>query len=173
MKDQPLSDASSEIPSPALVAAWRRLGILDIDRVPKWAAYWLIGGYDGPALARLAGVGSSDSRETQDLLPAAPADCGIALPLTTVAAAETVFNDLIEQLLSGQIDEGQVIQEVDTVLHSTDYAAEVRALPLGKVWDCIDQEWTHGRTIGDGQRDKMVRAVCKLVDRLDSGTTTP
>jgi len=41
---------SGEIPTPELLAAWVALGIVPAERVPLWAAHWLIQGHDGAAV---------------------------------------------------------------------------------------------------------------------------
>ncbi len=35
------------VPSPQIVAAWEQLGLLPTEKVPLWAAHWLVAGYDG------------------------------------------------------------------------------------------------------------------------------
>jgi hypothetical protein len=67
-----------ETPTPRVVAAWMVLELLPAERVPMWAAEWLVQGYDGDALAELAGLTGRDTREVGDFLPAALADVGFA-----------------------------------------------------------------------------------------------
>jgi hypothetical protein len=43
------------VPSPEIVAAWTQLWLLPTERVPLWAARWLVAGYDGEHLAYLPG----------------------------------------------------------------------------------------------------------------------
>jgi hypothetical protein len=43
-----------ETPTPSVVAAWMVLDQLPAERVPMWAAEWLVQGYDGDALAEWA-----------------------------------------------------------------------------------------------------------------------
>jgi hypothetical protein len=45
---------SSGVPSPRIVAAWTQLGLLRTEKVPLWAAHWLVAGYDGEHLVALA-----------------------------------------------------------------------------------------------------------------------
>jgi len=87
----PSPSAASEVPSPRLVGAWETLGLLPIERVPMWAAYWIVGGHDGEALARLAGLHGDDPREVHDALPDALRDCGVEMPDSDVAAATVAF----------------------------------------------------------------------------------
>jgi hypothetical protein len=56
------SNAASyrESPSPFLVAAWMALGMIDIDRVPWWAARWLADGHDGPVVLYRRRLRTSD-----------------------------------------------------------------------------------------------------------------
>src|SRR5687767_6922849 len=44
------SMTTTEVPSPRLVAAQMRLGILTAESVPLWAAHWLVQGFDGEAV---------------------------------------------------------------------------------------------------------------------------
>ncbi len=90
MCDSPAS-ASPKVPSPLLVASWERLGLLPTEQVPLWAAYWIAGGHDGPALAYLAGLHGDDPREVHDALPEALMDCGVEMSDSDVAAANVVF----------------------------------------------------------------------------------
>ena len=39
--------ADDWIPSPELVAVWAKLGMIPSERVPLWAAHWLVAGHDG------------------------------------------------------------------------------------------------------------------------------
>jgi hypothetical protein len=50
------------------VAAWLILGTVPTERVPLWAAHWIVAGHDGPALAELAGLHGDDPHEVRDLL---------------------------------------------------------------------------------------------------------
>jgi hypothetical protein len=59
------------VPSPEIVAAWTQLWLLPTERVPLWAAHWLVAGYDGEHLAYLAGLHGDDPHEVRDALPAA------------------------------------------------------------------------------------------------------
>ena len=76
---------TTEVPSPRLVAAQMRLGILVTESVPRWAAHWLVQGFDGEALVELAGLSGRDTRSVADILPAALEQVGIP-PMTSLQA---------------------------------------------------------------------------------------
>jgi hypothetical protein len=118
------------------------LGMLDIDRVPWWAAQWLVDGHDGQALRELAGLGSHDSF-VHDLLPAALAETGVELPPDDVASAMVIFSDLAAMCLAGRVDERWVAQEVEKVVIMSDYSSRVIDLPLGQTYGVADA-WTGG-----------------------------
>lgn len=158
MSEPPPPDSAGEVPSPQLVAAWLRLGTLNIDRVPMWAAYWLVNGFDGPVLAELAGLRSSDSREARDLLPGALSECGVPLPPSRIAAAMTIFTDLARLQQSGQASERWVVEKVQEVLRANDYANEVVELPLGQLCD-LDDEYSGGWGRTEEALSEVVRAV--------------
>ena len=149
----------SEVPSPELVAAWLRLGTLNIDRVPMWAAHWLVAGYDGSAVAELAGLRSSDSREAHDLLPAALAECGLTAPLARIAAAIAAFADLARLQQSGRAGERWVVSKVEEVLSANDYDSEIAGLPLGQI-HYLNDEWSEGWGRPHEELEKVVDAAC-------------
>jgi hypothetical protein len=82
------------VPSPELVAVWAKLGMIPSERVPLWAAHWLVAGYDGEHVVHLAGLHGDDSREVNDALRDALLDCGVTLPESEAAAAAVVYTDL-------------------------------------------------------------------------------
>lgn len=81
-------------PAPGLVAAWLVLGDVAVERVPWWAAEWLVRGYDGPALREVAGLGRDDSGPVWELLPATLGDTGVRPPATVAEAAAVWFTHL-------------------------------------------------------------------------------
>ena len=85
------TSTSPEVPSPLLVASWEALGLVPTDRVPLWAAYWIVGGHDGEALVHLAGLHGDDPHEIHDALPDALRNCGVDMPDSDVAAAAVAF----------------------------------------------------------------------------------
>ncbi len=159
MSERPPLDSAGEAPSPQLVAAWLRLGTLDMERVPMWAAHWLVNGFDGPVLAELAGLRSSDRREARDLLPGALSECGVPLPPSRIVAAMTIFADLARRQQSGQASERWVVERVQEVLRANDYANEMVELPLGQLCD-LDDEYSGGWGRTDEDLAEIVRAVC-------------
>jgi hypothetical protein len=70
----------TQIPSPELVSAWLTLDTLPTERIPFWAAHCIVAGYDGAALAELAGLSGNDAHDVRDLLDAALIECGVAAP---------------------------------------------------------------------------------------------
>ncbi|MEU1955657.1 hypothetical protein [Nocardia rhamnosiphila] len=108
MHDWPLPD-SAEVPTPELVAAWVALEIIPSERIPFWAAHWLAQGYDGETLRILAGLSGTDSREVEDLLLEALADCTAVIPDSNVAAAQLVFTVLAHMYVDNRITERKPI----------------------------------------------------------------
>jgi hypothetical protein len=68
------------IPTPETAAARTRLGLLPTERVPMWAAHWIVAGYDGESLVLLAGLHGDDPFDVRDALSGALRDCGVAVP---------------------------------------------------------------------------------------------
>ena len=66
---------------PPVVAAWFVLDRVALERVPWWAAEWLVQGYDGPNLRVLAGEHGDDIYKIRDLLPVALAEMQVARPV--------------------------------------------------------------------------------------------
>jgi hypothetical protein len=147
------------VPSPELVAAWFVLGQARLERVPWWAAHWLLAGRDGQSLRELAGLNGRDPHEVRDLLPAALAEMSVALPPTAVAAAVVVFDDLARRCLAGEAGERWVVQVVEDVVTRTGYSFEVAELPLGRLHG-FDDEWGAGwgRTVEELKA--AIRAAC-------------
>jgi hypothetical protein len=69
------------MPSPAVVAAWERVGKLPTEKVPLWAAYWIAAGYDGEHLVQLAGLHGDDPLRCPRCTARRLAVCGVAMPL--------------------------------------------------------------------------------------------
>lgn len=144
--DVSVSDSSAsavpEIPSPLLVASWERLGLLPTDRVPLWAAYWIVGGHDGPALVYLAGLHGDDPREVHDALPEALLDCGVEMPDSDVAAANVAFTHAARLHVDGLTGPEWVLNQVGQIVARSGYSVSVIDLPLGGLFGVDD--W--GRT---------------------------
>jgi hypothetical protein len=163
-----------EIPSPQLVAAWLTLNKLPTERIPLWAAHWIAAGYDGRALAELAGLHGDDPQEVRDLVPAALAECGIAAPADLAedrkrAAAMVAFTATARLQASGGASERWV---VDRVVHIAEpyFDRAVISLPLGQLHTLEDEWGAHwGRT--DEELRAVVRQAC--VQQLDAARLNP
>ncbi|MEV0051443.1 hypothetical protein AB0H34_13200 [Saccharopolyspora shandongensis] len=142
MHDWPTPD-SGEIPTPELVAAWATLQVAAADRIPLWAAHWLAQGYDGEALRTLAGLSGADSREVNDVLPAALADCAATIPSSEETAARVAFTELARVHADCRATERWILERVCEIVSRSGYAISVIALPLGQIFDFAD-EWGAG-----------------------------
>jgi hypothetical protein len=147
------------VPSPTLVAAWLTLGTLPVERIPRWAAFWLVDGYDGPALVELAGLHGDDPREVRDLLPAALADCNVAVPATDAAAAMEAFTHLAKLCIDGKAGERWIVDKVAEIISRSSYADSVISLPLGQLYD-LDDEWGYGWGHTDADLRAVTREAC-------------
>jgi hypothetical protein len=158
------------IPAPRLVAAWARLGLLPAEKVPLWAAHWIVAGYDGEHLVYLAGLHGDNPHDVSDALPGALRDCGVEIPGSDVAAAAVTFTDLARVHLDGQAGPLWVAQQVDEVLGRSGYTADVIGLPLGILY-CIADEWGEGWGRSVEQLTALVREAC--TKQLSNGTVAP
>jgi hypothetical protein len=159
-----------EVPSPETVAVWIHLGQLRPERIPFWAAHWLVRGYDGEHLIHLAGLHGDDPREVRDALPDALRDCGVQMPESDVAAAEIVFMQLARAYLRGTVEATRVMRTVGAVLAWSGYPETIIGMPLGHLL-YIDDEWDGGwgRT-----RQELVNAIRQLCEeQLRIGPATP
>lgn len=150
---------SDEIPSPTLVAAWATLDMVPHERVPLWAAHWLVDGYDGPALRTLAGFSGTDPAEVHDTLPDALAECGTQLPDSDTAAAQIAFTKLARMQATGVAAERWIVDKVDEILARSGYATSVINLPLGQLTGLSD-EWGAGRGRTEQQLKTEVQHAC-------------
>ena len=139
---------------------------------PMWAAHWLAAGYDGPALRTLAGLGRTEVREVQDVLPEALEDCGVALPADDVAAAEVLFTDLARSHLAGEIDWLGLATTVYDVYLSSRFDPGVLDLPLARV-TYLDEEWGHGCGRPAEELAAEVRAACLEQLNLPGAAAAP
>jgi hypothetical protein len=144
--------ASGEVPSPELVAAWVKLGMVPTERVPLWAAHWLVDSYDGEALRTLAGYSGRDPYEVHDVLPDALADCGTSIPDSDSAAAQVAFTKLARMHVEGRAGERWITDKVDEIVARSGYADTVISLPLGQLYT-VAEEWgagwaRHGNGVG-------------------------
>lgn len=150
-----------------MVAVWTRLDLLRTEKVPLWAAHWLVAGYDGEHLAALAGLHGDDPHDVRDELPGALLDCGVAIPDSNVAAASVAFGHLARMHVDGLAGPEWVGQKVEEVLIRSGYAREIRDLPLGHLYYIAD-EWRAGwgRTIQE--LAAVVREACE--EQLRNGS---
>jgi hypothetical protein len=118
-----------EVPSPEGVAVWIHLRQLRPEKVPLWAAHWLIGGYDGEHVVHLAGLHGDDPREVRDALPSALRDCGVQMPESDVAAAEIVFTQLARMYLEGEVEAVRVLRTAGAVLAWSGYPDNIIDMP--------------------------------------------
>jgi hypothetical protein len=160
------SRAGDDVPSPEEVASWARLGLLPTGKVPVWAAYWLVAGYDGEHVAHLAGLHGDDPHDVLDALPAALLDCGAELPDSDLAAATAVFMQLARMHLEGLAGPQWVGQKVEEVLIRSGYPESIIALPLGRL-SCIADEWDAGWGRTNEELARIAQDACE--DQLRDG----
>jgi len=158
---------SGGVPSPQIVAAWAQLGLLPTEKVPLWAAHWLVAGYDGEHLVSLAGLHGDDPHDVHDALPDALLDCGVAIPNSDVAAASLSFTHLARMHVDGLAAAKWVGQKVEEVLIRSGYARDVIDLPLGRLYDIAD-EWGAGWGRTDQELAAIVREACE--EQLRNGS---
>ncbi|MCW2935859.1 MAG: hypothetical protein JWM19_6821 [Actinomycetia bacterium] len=156
----------ADIPTPETAAAWTQLGLLPTERVPMWAAHWIVAGYDGESLVLLAGLHGDDPFDVRDALPGALRECGVAVPGSDIEAAALVFTHLARMHLDGRVAARWVSQEVEEVFIRSEYSDGVLDLPLGSVYG-IDDEWGAGWGRCIEQLTADVRAACE--EQLQSG----
>ncbi|MEU2101776.1 hypothetical protein [Nocardia sp. NPDC019255] len=159
MHDWPAPD-SGEVPTPELVAAWVALDTFPSERIPLWAAQWLIQGYDGETLRELAGLSGRDPHEVHDILPAALADCGAAIPDSDAAAAQVAFTKLARMHADNRATERWVLGKVYEIVARSGYADSVLALPLGRIFD-LEDEWGAGWGRSEQQLAYEIQNACR------------
>jgi hypothetical protein len=152
-----------EIPSPRLVAAWLILGTLPTERVPLWAAHWLAAGYDGQALAELAGLHGDDPHEVRDLLGPALAECSASTPgggqaaagERERAAAMVAFTAIARLQISGRASDGSSTRSSRSQSRtSTTPSPACRS-------DSYSPLTTNGEPAGDAQTNSCVQSSGK------------
>ncbi|MFD5178721.1 hypothetical protein ACFWM1_23140 [Nocardia sp. NPDC058379] len=159
MSDRPTPDPG-EMPSPGLVAAWVALDTVPSGRIPLCAAHWLVDGHDGASLRELAGLGGTEIHEIRDILPAALADCGTAVPDSAAAAAQVAFTDLARMHADGRASELWVLNKVYEIILRSDYDGGVVELPLGRIADLAD-EWEAGWGRPRDQLEREIQQACR------------
>jgi hypothetical protein len=161
------SQAGDGVPSPELVASCARLGLLPTEKVPLWAAHWLVAGHEGDHVVHLAGLHGDDPHEVRDALPGALLDCGVQLPDSELAAATVAFTQLARMHLEGLAGPQWIGQKVEEALISTGYPQSIIALPLGRLYYIAD-EWDAGWGRTNGELAQVVRGACE--DQLRHGS---
>lgn len=155
-----LYSSDDEVPPPEAVAILLHLGQVRPERIPLWAAHWLVSGYDGEHVVHLAGLHGDDPREVHDVLPCALRDCGVRLPDSDVAAARSVFRQLALSHLHGTADAAQVLSVVLSVLSWCGYPESVMDLPLGGLLP-LEDEWNESWGRSREELTAVVRAACE------------
>ncbi|WP_157574717.1 hypothetical protein [Jiangella muralis] len=135
--------ADDEPPAPEDVAAFYALERVPLKRIPRWAAEWLVQGYDGDGLRELAGEHGDDPYRIKDLLPLALDEMGVPIPANPVAAVNRTFNYLARRCLAGALNERKVAALVDHLVAAGGFATALYELPLGRTYGLID-EWAGG-----------------------------
>lgn len=158
------------VPSPELVAVWAKLDMIPAERVPLWAAHWLVAGHEGEHVVHLAALHGDDPREIDDVLPDALLDCGVMLPESETAAVTAVYMDLARMHLVGQAGALWVCQKVDQLLLRVEFDEGLMRLPLSRLYD-VDCEWIGGWGRTAQQLRAFVRETCEEQVRQDSVTT--
>lgn len=159
MHDWPAPD-SGEVPTPELVAAWVALDTIRSERIPVWAAHWLVQGHDGEALRTLAGLTGTDTHEVHDTLPAALADCAVVVPDSDAAAARVAFTKLARMHADNRATERWVLDKVCEIVDRSGYADSVTALPLGQIFHLQD-EWGAGWGRTEQQLTYEIQRACR------------
>lgn len=117
--------------------------MVPIERVPLWAAHWLVADHDGEYLVYLAGLHGDEPHEIHDVLPDALLDCGVTLPASEAAAVTVVYTDLARMHLDGPAGPFWVCQKIDELLASFEFEEDLWSLPLSRLFD-VACEWTGG-----------------------------
>ncbi|SNQ51937.1 conserved hypothetical protein [Frankia canadensis] len=163
-------DWPDEPPPPRLVAAWRVLGTMPAERVPFWAADWLIAGWGDVSVAELAGLSGRDPRAVDDLLAAALDECGPDRRDLDAegagrerAAGMIAFTAIAEMHAAGRVTERWVATVVSTIV-GTIPNESLSSLPLGRIHFLADEwEFGWGRS-GDELRHEIQQACRTQLD---------
>jgi hypothetical protein len=147
-----------EVPSPALVAAWKVLKRLDPARVPTWAAWWIVQGHDGDVVCQLAGLSGQDPYDVHDLLPLALSEMGVLEP-SLAQAVQLAFDHEAKVCLAGEVDERTVARFVEDVYIDAGYPTFVLDEPLGEICG-VDDEWEGGWGRQEDGLRRAVRTAC-------------
>jgi hypothetical protein len=148
------------VPAPQVVAAWLSLGLVDVRRLPWWAAEWLAEGLDGEALRTLAGLSADDPPAIHHVLVEALAEAGLPATLSDVQAAGIAFMDLALRWEANRLSEVGVIRAVEQILAKVTYNADVIELPLGQLYG-LDDEWDGGWGRTQSELGSIVQRACR------------
>ena len=170
------------VPTPRLVSAWAVVGRLATERVPMWAAHWLVQGYDGPALRELAGLDGSDPIAGRELLPAAFGEAGVQGPSDAdvegvprserIAWLDVVYRDVARLCLDGRANERWVVDKVAEIVSDELYSEEATTPPLGELFG-LDDEWGAGWGRTDQELTTEVQHACRRQVELPPTLTDP
>jgi hypothetical protein len=158
------------IPTPKLVSAWAVVGRLATERVPMWAAHWLVQGYDGPALRELAGLDGADPIAVRELLPTALGEAGVTGSSDSdvehvhrserVAWLDIVYRDVAQLCLDGRASGRWVVDKVAEIVSDQLYSEEATASPLGELFG-LDDEWGAGWGRSDQELTAEIQRACR------------
>lgn len=158
---------NGDVPSPEIVAAWTQLGLLPTEKIPLWAAHWLVAGHDGEQLVQLAGLHGDDPHDVRDVLHDALLDCGVEVPLSEADAAMLVFAHFAHMYIAGRVDAQWVCQQVEQIVIEVDHRGSIRDLPLGTLYG-LDDEFQGGWNRSPEQLAQAVRDACE--EQLHDGS---
>jgi hypothetical protein len=136
------------------------LDIIPTERIPLWAAHWLVQGYDGDTLRTLAGLSGTDPHDVHDVLPAALADCAAPIPDSDAAATQVAFIKLAHMHADNRATERWVLDKVCEIVARSGYANSVIELPLGQIFDLSD-EWGAGWGRTEQQLKLEIQNACR------------
>ncbi|MBO0514192.1 hypothetical protein [Streptomyces beijiangensis] len=128
----------------------------------------VLGMHDSKGLREMAGLNGRDTRAPADLLPTVMAEMGVDPLPGTLEAVTMVFQNIAADCLTGRLDERAVVQQVQEIVISHDYASEIIDLPLGLLYG-LDDEWQGGWGATVEQLRATVRARC--TDQLAQSPT--
>ena len=157
---------SSEAPEPPVVAAWFVLDRVALERVPWWAAEWLVQGYDSPNLRVLAGEHGDDIYKIRDLLPVALAEMQVTPPSSATEAAVVALDHVARQCRDGLISERETTESSPTSSPLRTTRSSCTTFPLG---GCLGS-MTNGFRLGTPQQGAAERSAEGLCRTTDSPT---
>ncbi|NUT93366.1 MAG: hypothetical protein HOY78_15230 [Saccharothrix sp.] len=106
-------------PHPAMAALLWAADAVAVERLPRWAAEWLVDGFDSDALRTLAGLDASDQTEIRELLPDVFAELSVPVPAAETAVVELSLTRVAELVLDDRAGELWAVQKVEELLEFT------------------------------------------------------